>query len=48
MTLPIATVDTQPFCGACGWDASLQDMHTDLICDACGADLTAYGFTVAP
>lgn len=41
-------IDTQPFCGSCGWDASLQDKNADLICDSCGADLTRFGFTAVP
>ena len=45
MALPITEVDTQPFCGACGWDAEAHDLGTDLVCDACGADLKAFGFT---
>ena len=38
---------TAPFCGSCGWDAYDDDLHADLICDACGADLTRFGLSVA-
>lgn len=52
MTLPIAEVSTFPFCGSCGYmvtnpTTSTGDLGTDLFCDACGADLIAYGFVVA-
>jgi hypothetical protein len=52
MTLPIAEVSTFPFCGACGNmvtnpASSVGDIGTDLYCDACGADLIAFGFVVA-
>ena len=49
MTSSIPTVNTVPFCGACGWDVTLAgDLSSDLICDACGADLRAYGFLPPP
>lgn len=48
MTFPIAAVDTKPYCGACGWQpytlGHTRDLHQDLVCDACGADLFAYGW----
>ena len=52
MTLPIAEVSTFPFCGSCGHmvtnpATSTGDLGTDLYCDACGADLIAFGFVVA-
>ena len=52
MTLPIAAVSTCPFCGSCGHmvtfnASSTGDLESDLLCDACGADLIAYGFVVA-
>ena len=34
---------TVPFCGACGFDAN-NSLHGDVFCDACGADLTRFGF----
>ena len=43
MTFPISTVNTVPFCGACGWDVNKNE-NDDLFCDACGADLIAFGF----
>jgi hypothetical protein len=50
MTYPIAAVDTKPYCGACGWKpfslGHVYDLHADLICDACGADLLAYGWLI--
>jgi hypothetical protein len=51
MTFPVATVDSKPYCGACGWNTysvtSLHvDIHQDLICDSCGSDLLAFGWTV--
>jgi hypothetical protein len=51
MTLPIAAVSTFPFCGSCGHmvtfnASSTGDLGSDLLCDACGADLIAYGFVV--
>ena len=37
------TVDTKPFCGACGWDyVRSANRDSDGFCDACGADLSAY------
>ena len=42
MTLP-ASVDTYPYCGACGWDyVSAANLNNDGYCDACGAFLAAY------
>jgi hypothetical protein len=35
---------TVPFCGACGFDAN-GSLHNDVYCDACGCDLTFFGFT---
>lgn len=46
MTVPIATVDTAPYCGACGWDTRLN-LGEDLICDSCGSNLAASGLTAA-
>ncbi len=49
MTLPIASVNTKPYCGSCGWEVNQAfphgDRNSDLFCDSCGADLIAYGFT---
>jgi len=39
---PIASVDTYPFCGACGYDQSNR-LADDAFCNSCGADLTAFG-----
>lgn len=46
MTFPIAEVNTVPNCGACGWTVGglYPDLNGDAICDACGADLLAFGF----
>ena len=33
--------DTRPFCGACGWDTTLN-ANSDQFCDACGADLARF------
>ena len=38
-------IDTSPFCGQCGWDTRMN-VGGDIRCDACGADLTLYGFTL--
>ena len=51
MTLPIAEVSTFPFCGSCGHMVTFEasstgDLASDLLCDACGADLIAFGFVV--
>ena len=46
MTFPISTVNTVPFCGACGWDVNQNVTDQDL-CDSCGADLNAFGFAGA-
>jgi hypothetical protein len=49
MTFPIAGVVTVPFCGSCGREIlgpfAHEDLAADLICDGCGADLLAYGWT---
>jgi hypothetical protein len=49
MTFPIAGVVTVPFCGSCGRETlgpfAHEDLAADLICDGCGADLLAYGWT---
>jgi hypothetical protein len=51
MTIPDGGVVTVPYCGACGWApfgepvAPADDLNDDLVCDACGADLLAYGWT---
>jgi hypothetical protein len=49
MTFPVATVNTVPKCGACGRSTfgrwAHEDLNSDLICDGCGADLLAYGWT---
>jgi hypothetical protein len=49
MTLPVSGVVTVPFCGSCGRETfgewSSEDLAADLICDSCGADLLAYGWT---
>ena len=50
MTVPITEVNTVPYCGACGWvpfnfNHGRTDLYQDLVCDACGADLLAYGWT---
>ena len=55
MTVPISTVDTSPFCGACGYDVvasgdtpsgeAPQDAKTEPFCSACGADIQAFNFT---
>ncbi len=43
------TVDTKPFCGACGWDyVRSANRDSDGFCDACGADLSAYDPTLNP
>ena len=42
MTYPIATVETLPECGACGWDLT-ENLHADTLCDSCGADYVAFG-----
>lgn len=43
--IPISTVDTAPFCGSCGFElTALHSLTPALICDACGADLRAFGF----
>lgn len=42
MTFPIATVNTLPFCGACGWDLR-ENLNSDLFCDSCGSDFQASG-----
>lgn len=48
MTFPIAAVQTVPYCGACGRETlgpyAHADLHDDLICDGCGADLLAFGW----
>ena len=44
MTLASDYVSTPPFCGACGWDVSRSNIGDAGKCDACGAELTAYGF----
>jgi len=41
MTTPVQTVSTLPYCGACGWDTT-QNVGSDTLCDACGADFTAF------
>ena len=47
MTLP-ATVDTSPYCGACGWDyVAAANLNNDGFCDACGAFLAAYNPALA-
>ena len=48
MTFPSPQVITVPFCGACGWDVFEHNLNDDLFCDACGADLVAYGFFPLP
>jgi hypothetical protein len=49
MTFPVSTVVTVPYCGSCGREPfgewSNTDLAADLICDSCGADLLAYGWT---
>jgi hypothetical protein len=49
MTFPVSTVVTVPYCGSCGREPfgewSETDLAADLICDSCGADLLAYGWT---
>ena len=49
MTLPNSAVVTIPYCGSCGRETlgpnEFEDLAADLLCDACGADLTAYGWT---
>lgn len=43
--IPISTVNTAPFCGSCGFElTALHSLAPALICDACGADLRAFGF----
>ena len=48
MTFPVASVNTVPYCGSCGrqpFQGSVAtDLHEDLICDGCGADLLAFGW----
>ena len=48
MTFPIAEVNTVPYCGSCGRETlgppSFEDLHSDLVCDGCGADLLAFGW----
>jgi hypothetical protein len=44
MTIPSPLVNTVPFCGACGWDVTNHNLNDDVLCDACGADLLAFGF----
>jgi hypothetical protein len=49
MTFPIAGVVKVPYCGSCARETFGPDQHVDLaadlICDGCGADLLAYGWT---
>jgi hypothetical protein len=37
---------TRPYCGSCGWKVGGQypDRYTDGVCDACGADLSRFGW----
>lgn len=49
MTFPITEVNTVPWCGSCGREPFGPPQHTelnqDLVCDGCGQDLLAYGWT---
>ena len=36
-------VITLPFCGACGYDNSQEELHDDGTCDSCGADFEYSG-----
>ena len=42
MTYPIATVNTFPYCGACGWVLPNHNLGDDVLCDSCGADFSAF------
>ena len=44
MTLASPYVSTPPYCGACGWDAHAENTGDLTKCDACGAQLSAFGF----
>jgi hypothetical protein len=39
-------LNTKPYCGQCGWHVGewAPDMYGDGTCDACGADLSLYGW----
>ena len=41
--MPAGAVITLPFCGACGYDNSQEELHDDGTCDACGADFEFSG-----
>jgi hypothetical protein len=49
MTFPVAGVVTVPYCGSCGRETfgpdQNEDLADDLVCDSCGADLLAFGWT---
>lgn len=47
MTAPFATVDTSPYCGACGLNVFIHNANGDLVCDSCGAPQAAYGNAAA-
>jgi len=42
------TVDTAPFCGACGYDYSREALPPVAICDACGHDLSINDPDIGP
>ena len=42
MTYPIATVNTFPYCGACGWVLVNRNLGNDVFCDSCGGDFSAF------
>jgi hypothetical protein len=49
MTFPYSTIVKVPWCGGCGREIfgpyAHEDIAADLICDGCGQDLLAYGWT---
>jgi hypothetical protein len=36
---------TIPFCGSCGYDHEARNINGDQLCDACGAEVSYYGFS---
>ncbi len=40
-------VNTYPYCGSCGYDVSGYNLNEDIVCDACGADISYFGFAKA-
>ena len=43
MTIPNPAVNSHPYCGACGYNVARFNVTTGILCDSCGADLTAFG-----